>query len=185
MKEFLSKIYFRFNQLNCREKLFLLLFVWLLNFVFLEICIKQTNSLLHHLKFINAKVKNCQYWIKNTSSIDEKFEKMIMIMDPQKTYSGASFAGEVEKAIRESGIDYSMSSPKTRQGEIFDSHTLQLHCTNASLQRLITFEDAIYKKKPYLSMEKVKIHANLFNPELLEVDFSLSALQLKDLKNEK
>lgn len=184
MKAFINKLQLRFNQLNYREKIFLLLFIWGLNFVFIDLCVKQTKSLTRQFKFINAKIENCQHWIKNTVHVNDKFDLMMTLMDPKKTYSGAAFAGEVENAVRSNEINYSMSSPKTRQGEVFDAHTLQLHCTNVPLQRLIAFEDAIYQKKPYLSMEKVKIHANLFNPELLEVDFSLSALQLKDLRNE-
>jgi len=184
MKAFIEKLQSRFNQFNCREKIFLLLFIWGLNVVFIDLCIKQTKTLTHRFKVINAKIDHCQHWIDSTAHINDKFDIMMTLMDPEKTYSGAAFAGEVESAVRENEINYSMSSPKTRQGEIFDAHTLQLHCTNAPLQRLIDFEDAIYQKKPYLSMEKVKIHANLFNPELLEVDFSLSALQLKDLRNE-
>ena len=168
MKAFIEKLQSRFNQFNCREKVFLLLFIWGLNIVFIDLCIKQTKTLTHRFKVINAKIDNCQHWIENTAYVNDKFDIMMTLMDPEKTYSGAAFAGEVESAVRENGINYSM----------------QLHCTNAPLQRLIAFEDAIYQKKPYLSMEKVKIHANLFNPELLEVDFSLSALQLKDLRNE-
>ncbi len=184
MKAFIEKLQSRFNRFNCREKVFLLLFIWALNVVFIDLCIKQMKTLTYCFKVINAKINNCQHWIDSTVHVNDEFDIMMKIMDPEKTYSGAAFAGEIETAVRENGINYSMSSPKTRQGEIFDAHTLQLHCTNVSLQRLIAFEDAIYQKKPYLSMEKVKIHANLFNPELLEVDFSLSALQLKDLRNE-
>lgn len=184
MKAFIDKLQFRFNQLKYREKVFLLLFIWLLNLVFIDVCIKQTKTLVHRLKIVNAKIEHCQYWIDSTTNVNDKFDLMMKVMDPEKTYSGVAFAGEVENAVRKNEINYSMTSPKTRQGEIFDAHTLQLHCTNVSLQRLIAFEDAIYQKKPYLSMEKLKIHANLFNPELLEVDFSLSALQLKDLSNE-
>ena len=180
----MKKIYYiikaRIQNFNYREKSLLLCFMSFLMLFWLSGCFKQLKTLSNELKFTNAKIKNNQFWIKNKSVIEENLKKVLSIMDPEKTFSGAAFSGEVENVIRAYDLNYSMTSPRTRQGDIFDAHTLQLHCENASLSKLIQFEESIYQKKPYISLEKIKMHANLFNPDLLEIDFTLKALELKD-----
>ncbi len=185
MKQWFKSLHNRFLKLNYREKFLLLLFTVSFMLVWLSSCCHQTKTLIQNWKLVSAKLKNLNFWIKNESIINANLDKMLDIMDPKKTLSGATFAGEVENIIRVYDLNYSMTSPRTRRGDIFNAHTLQLHCENASMDALIRFEEDVYAKKPYLSLEKVKLHANLFNPELLEVDFSLSALQLKDITREK
>ena len=185
MKQWFEILYKRFLRFNYREKLLLFVFISSVMFIWLSSCCYQAKALVQNWKLVNTKLKNQRFWIKNKSIIDANLNKMLDIMDPKKTLSGASFAGEAENIIRNYDLNYSMTSPRTRLGDIFNSHTLQMHCENASMDHLIRFEEDIYAKKPYLTLEKVKLHANLFNPELLEVDFSLSALQLKDIPHEK
>ena len=185
MKKILNMIKMRIQSLNYREKVLLLLFMFLTTLLWISGCLKQTKSLFQELKFVNAKLKNNQFWIKNKPVIEKNLEKVLEIMDPEKTFSGAAFSGEVENVIRAYDLNYSMTSPRTHQGDIFDVHTLQLHCENANLTKLIQVEESVYEKKPYISLEKIKLHANLFNPEVLEVDFTLKALELKDILNGK
>jgi hypothetical protein len=185
MSRFIKKIAYRYQHLNYREKVLPFIFVLFLSLFWVSGCFKQTRTLFQNWKFTNAKIKNHRFWIRNKSIIETNLEKVLEVMDPQKTFSGATFAGEVENVIRNYDLNYSMSSPRTRNSDIFDIHTLQLHCENAKLEDLIKLEESIYQKKPYLSLEKIKLHGNLFNPELLEVDFSLCSLQLKDILNGK
>ncbi len=181
MKKFFNSVKIRIQSLNYREKVWLLLFMFFATLFWLSGCFKQMRNLSQELKFVNAKLKNNQFWINNRLIVEENLDKVLKIMDPKKTFSGAALSGEIENVIRGYNLNYSMTSPRTRQGDIFDAHTLQLHCENATLDQLIQFEESIYQKKPYISLEKIKMHANLFNPELLEVDFTLKALELKDI----
>ena len=185
MKCLIEKLVARYKLLNYREKFFPFVFVLFLSLFWISGCFKQSRNLFHDWKFTSAKIKNYRFWIKNKVIIGTNLEKVLKVMDPQKTLSGANFAGEVEGIIRGYDLNYSMSSPRTRNSDIFNIHTLQLHCENAKLADLIKLEEAIYQRKPYLSLEKIKLHGSLFNPELLEVDFSLCSLQLKDILNGK
>lgn len=172
-------------QLSYREKFLFLLFSVFALIIWFMSCVRQSQALKQNWRLVNAKIKNHRFWIKNGTIVQSNLDKVLEVMDPKKTLSGSSFAGEVEKIIRNYHINYSMTSPRTRQGEIFNAHTSQLHCEHANLETLIAFEKEIYAKKPYLSLEKIKLHANTFNPEMLEADCTLSALQLKDVAHEK
>ena len=185
MKKWIERFSHRFESLTCREKLLLLAFASILTLFWLSACMKQTKVLSQNWKLVNSKIKNYRFWLGNKVVVQKNLDKILEVMDPEKTFSDASFAGEVENIVRCYNMNYSMTSPHTHHGEIFDAHTLQLRCENAAVQDLISLEKAIYAKKPYLTIEKIKIHTNLFNPELLEADCTLSALQLKDVVHEK
>lgn len=175
----LSKL---FQKLSVREKIWLLIFAWISCAIWLTSCIKRTRSLTQDWSNITSKIKGFEFWIKNDSIIKNNLENVLNIIDTTKTYSGTQLTGQVESFAREHGLAYSISSPKTRQGEIFDAHTVQLHCEHASLDKLIAVEGDINKMKPYIGLEKLKLRANNFNPDLIEADFYLIALQLKDIK---
>ena len=109
---------------------------------------------------------------------------MLSSIDPAKSLSGAAFSGEVETLIRPYKASYSMDSPSTRREDMFDAHTLQLHCENITMEDLIAFERSVYGRKPYLSLEKIKFRANAFDPQKLETECSFNALQLKRVSRE-
>lgn len=177
-----EKFFTFLHRFSTREKLWLLIFVWAACLIWCGSLLKRTKTFLKDWQLTTAKVNHFKFWIKNEPIVQSNLKKILTWIDPQKTYSGTQLAGQIEAFARENALTYSMTSPKTRQGDIFDAHTLQLHCENASLESLIAFESATYKTKPYIGLEKVKLRANEFNPHLIEADFDLIALQLKDLK---
>ncbi|MDR0756096.1 MAG: hypothetical protein LBE99_04255 [Puniceicoccales bacterium] len=170
------------TKLNSREKLLCLIFVWFAGFIWLTTCLHRAKKFKQDWQLVQSKTKHFNFWIKNEAIVKSNLTKILTWIDPEKTYSGTQLAGQVETVARDNQLTYSMTSPKTRQGDIFNAHTLQLRCENASLKNLVDFENAIYAMKPYIALEKVKIRANNFNPTLLEVNFDLIALQLKDLQ---
>lgn len=176
-----DKIFNAFAKLNCREKVLCLIFVWLLGMIWLTTCMHRIKQFKQDWKLAQSKLKCYNFWIKNEGIIKSNLDKILTWIDPQKTYSGTQLTGQVETIARNNQLTYSMTTPKTRQGDIFNAHTVRLRCENATLQNLITFENEIYQKKPYVGLEKVKIQANNFNPTLLDVNFDLIALQLKNL----
>lgn len=175
------QLFNKFQALHCREKVLATIFVWLLCFTWFSSCIKRSNVFTQNWKITKNKIKGYQYWVKNQDIIQTNLNNILKWIEFEKTYSGPQLAGHAERIARENQLTYSMTSPKTRHGDIFDAHTLQLHCENASLEKLISFEKVIHAMKPYIGLEKVKIHANNFNPTLLEVDFDLTALQLQKI----
>ena len=180
--KFTHKLLKIFQRLSVREKLWLLMFVWVTCILWFTSCIKRSKALSQDWKTTAGKIKSFEFWIKNDNIIKNNLENVLTMIEPSKTYSGPQLTGQVESFARDHGLAYSISSPKTRQGDIFDAHTVQLHCENANLDKLIAVEGDINKMKPYIGIEKLKLRANDFNPNFIEADFYLIALQLKDIK---
>lgn len=170
-----------FSRLSTREKVWLLIFTWAILLTWALGLNKRYSRFYQDWKVTRAQVLNYRYWIKNEKRVQDNLVKVLQWIDPQKTFTGTQFAGKIEEFARKAGLTYSMTSPKTREGDIFDAHTLQLHCENASLKTLIEFEQLVYQTKPYIGLEKIRIRANEYNPSHVEADFDLIALQLKKL----
>lgn len=173
-QHYLAKATFRERMLIFLLSVFALL-VWTYS------CLQQTNTLCAHWKTLKEKIKKQAVWLQNGSRVQKNIAKILSKTTPKQTLSCTAFSNEVEALIRAQKITYSIDSPHTNREALFDTHTLQLHCENATIENLIEWEKAIANKIPYGSIEKILLHANEQNPKLLEVECSLNAIQIKDL----
>lgn len=169
---------------NGREKLLIFMLLSVVAFFWLSNCVQQALELSEDWQSVAQKTEKQSFWIKNKNTIHDNLEKVLSSIDPAKSLSGAAFSGEIETLIRPYKASYSMDSPSTRREDMFDAHTVQLHCENITMEDLIAFEKGVYARKPYLSLEKIKLRANAFDPQKLEAECSFNALQLKKVSNE-
>jgi hypothetical protein len=176
LKEQLTRALSRFSP---REKMWLLSLLGIVLLLWGLSLNNRCRLFLQNWETTATQIKGYKYWISNASTIRANLDHVLKWIDPQKTLTGTQFAGKAEDIARNTRLTYSMTSPKTREGDIFDAHTLQLRCENATLDSLIDFEDRIHAEKPYMGLEKVKLGASEYNPSLVEADFDLIALQLK------
>jgi hypothetical protein len=174
-----------FSRLSVREKMWLLIFSWVFLAVWGWGLTRRYTQFFQEWKVTKTQIEGYRYWIKNEGRIQDSLVTVLKWIDPEKTLTGTQFAGKVEELVRKTNLTYSMTSPKTREGDIFDAHTLQMHCENSRLEDLISFEQQVHQIKPYIGLEKVKIRANTYNPPWVEADFDLIALQLKKLASQK
>jgi hypothetical protein len=167
------------SRFSSREKMWflslvgLILLLWSLSFN------SRCRFFLQNWEATATQIKGYRYWISNAGTVRSNLDRVLKWVDPQKTLTGTQFSGKAEDLARSTHLTYSMTSPRTREGDIFDAHTLQLRCENANLASLIDFENQIHREKPYMGLEKVKIGASEYNPSQVEADFDLIALQLK------
>ena len=169
---------------NGREKFLIFMLLSVVAFFWISSCVQQGTSLLEDWQAVSKKTEKQLFWIKNKETVHGNLEKVLSSIDPAKSLSGAAFSGEVETLICPYKVSYSMDSPSTRREDMFDAHTLQLHCENITMEDLIAFEKGVYGRKPYLSLEKIKLRANAFDPQKLEAECSFNALQLKKVSRE-
>ena len=174
----------RFKKCNGREKFLIFVLLSVAASFWLTGCIQQAVTLTEDWRTVAKKTEKQLFWVKNEETVQGNLEKVLSSIDPAKSLSGAAFSGEIEILIRPYKASYSMDSPSTRKEDMFDAHTLQLHCENITMEDLIAFERGIYARKPYLSLEKIKLRANAFNSQMLEAECSFTALQLKQVTHD-
>ena len=122
---------------NGREKFLIFMLLSVVAFFWISNCVQQATGLLEDWQTVSKKTEKQLFWIKNKETVHGNLEKVLSSIDPAKSLSGAAFSGEVETLIRPYKASYSMDSPSTRREDMFDAHTLQLHCENITMEDLI------------------------------------------------
>lgn len=174
-----------YKRITLREKILLVLFAWVIFLIWLGFYWSRMGQLFENLNKVNAGLAHQQVWLNNEVSIAERLAEAQKILDPEKTYARSRFIGRIDNLARETGAGYDVTNPTTQSGEIFNEHFLVVQFKDASLKNLIDFVKTINNENPYLGIKQVKITPNRRDPNLLNAQFDVFALELKNVENVK
>lgn len=172
-----------YDRITIREKILLVLFLWVVVFIWLGFYWSRISQLLEDLNKANATLAYQKIWLNNEESIATRLADSREILNPQKTYARSRFIGRVDSLARKAGAPYDVTNPTTQSGDIFNEHSLVVQFKDASLKNLINFAQAIHNENPYLGIKQVKITPNRRDPNLLNAQFDIIALDLKNIEN--
>lgn len=176
----LKKLY---EGITTREKILLVLFLWVVMFIWLSLFLSRISQLFEDIKKVNASLAYQKVWLNNEESIVNRLAESRQILNPQKTYARSRFIGRIDSLARDTGASYDVTNPTTQSGDIFNEHSLILQFKDTSLKNLIHFSQLIQKENPYLGIKQVKITPNRRDPNLLNAQFDIIALELKNIEN--
>jgi len=172
-----------YNKITVREKMLLVLFLWVLVFLWLSMFGSKMADLFREFETVNASLAYQQVWLNSEASIEERLAESREILDPNKTYAKGRFIGRLDALAQASGASYDVTNPTTRLGDVFNEHSLTVQFKEASMKALMSFDQAIQKEHPYLGVKEVKITPNRSDPKLLNAQFDVIALELKIIEN--
>lgn len=171
-----------YDQITSREKMLLALFLWVLVLIWFSLYASRLSDLFDNLKTTNATLAYQQLWLDREISIEERLIESRKILDPQKTYARSRFIARIDGLGRASGATYDVTNPTTNLGEVFNEHALTVQFKDAPLKALLGFDRAINEESPYLGIKQVKISPNRRDPNLLNAQFDVIALELKNIE---
>lgn len=172
-----------YEQITIREKTLLVLFLWVVVLIWLSIYGGRISQLLEDFKATNASLAYQKVWLDSEASIEQRLADSRKILDPKMTYARNRFIGRVDGLARDTGATYDVTNPTTSLGDVFNEHSLTVQFKDASMKALIGFDRAIHKENPYLGVKQVKIAPNRRDPALLNAQFDVIALELKNIEN--
>lgn len=172
-----------YNQITQREKILLVLFLWIMVFVWGFWMMGRMFELTDDIKAVNASLANQQIWLDNEASIEKRLVDSRQILDPAKTYGRNQFIAKVDGFARSTGTTYDISNPTTKLGDVFNEHSLTIQFRDAPMKALLAFESAVAKEGAYLTITEAKIDPNRRDPALLNAQFDIIALELKNIAN--
>jgi hypothetical protein len=178
----LRKLY---DQITSREKMLLAIFLWVLVLIWLSTYLSRMAALIRDIQTVNATLVYQQLWLDREATIEERLVESRKILDPNKTYNRSRFIGRVDGLARVSGATYDVTNPTTSLGDVFNEHSLTVQFRDVSMKTLLDFDHAIYKEDPNLGIKQVKISPNRRDPNLLNAQFDVVALELKNIENVK
>lgn len=176
----LRKLY---DQITSREKMLLALFLWVVVLIWLSLYASRMSDLFDNFKTTNDTLTYQQLWLDREATIEERLADSRKILDPKKTYASSRFIARVDGLARASGAAYDVTNPTTRLGDVFNEHALTVQFKDASMKALLGFGRAIHEENPYLGVKQVKISPNRRDPNLLNAQFDVIALELKNIES--
>lgn len=179
----IKKIKTFYNQTSQREKVLLALFLWVVVFLWGTWFFGRMSQLMTDLKTVKASLAHQQIWLDSEASIEQRLVDSRNILDPKKTYGRNQFIGKVDAIARASGATYDITNPTTALGDVFNEHSLTVQFRDAPMKALLAFEAAIAKEGAYLAITELKIDPNRRDPALLNAQFNIIALELKNIEN--
>lgn len=172
-----------FDRITTREKLLLNVFVWICIFTWLTFGLSRCQAVRKDLSQTSNTLKYQQLWLDNEASISTDLEENLNRLQPENTFTSSQLVGKVDRFARQAGLKHEISSPKTEAKGIFEIHTLNVTAKQASIDKLITFDNKLKEAFPYIALEKIKITSNKSNPGLLDARFTIISFELKNLPN--
>lgn len=171
------------SRITLREKILLVLFLFVVALIWLGFYWSRMSQLFDDIDKVKATLAHQQVWLNNEQSIAQRLADSREILNPQKTYARSRFIGRVDGLARKTGDSYDVTNPTTQSGDIFNEHSLVVQFKDATLKNLINFAHSIESENPYLGIKQVKITPNRRDPNLLNAQFDVIALELKNIEN--
>lgn len=168
------------RRLTVREQLLSLCFVVVMLAIWAGSWINRTGTWNDERREAYANLTEQALWIERADNYARSAREVIEKLDSQKTFSATQLSGQIDSLLRQSGLSAraDMGPVKSRQGEIFNEHTLRVQLKRASIAQYIAFNDLLLNEAPYINQQSVHIQSNRRNPEELDIRFEIASLEL-------
>ncbi len=180
MHDQLQRIARTLRRLTVREQLLSLLFVVVMPAIWAGTWFGRSGEWNDARRAAAASLTEQALWLERAESYDRSAREVMEKLDSEKTFGATQLSGRIDRLLRESGLSTraDMDPVKSRQGEIFNEHTLRVQLKRASIAQYVAFNELLLREAPYINQHSVQIKANSRNPEELDIRFEIASLEL-------
>ncbi len=172
----LPPIFKRFSE---REKLLIIVLLFLLFSLWMIWFVNRSKEFVRSWERSVADRDYHSQLLEEAPKIERILKKELDAIEKTRTLNASQLVGRVDKLARSEGFSYELSAPRTTEGDLFDLHRVTLTIRQASLSKLIAFEEALQKDFPYLALTSARLTAVPSNPALLDSTFIITSFELK------
>ena len=177
--QFLSSLFRQFFQtISLRERILLSAIIWSLVLLWGSALMKDYASLRSAMATTGAALQDQKLWLDQKSELEGQLKVALQRLDPEKSFSSSRLTGKIDDLAREAELNFSLNSPVTEKGEIFDIHSVRIQIRKAGLTELVQFDRKIKRESPYLGLDRVEITADRRDPRFLDVQYVISSFEL-------
>jgi hypothetical protein len=180
MNAYLIKAKRLFRQLTIREQLFALTFLLVLLFIWTGSVLKRSKQWNSDRQQVKADLNVQKQWLDREALYEENYQQALKRVDPRKTFEGAQLSEKIDAILRKTGLSSSadIDPVQTREGEIFNDHTISVRLKRISIAKLIQLNELLSKETPYINIQSVRINKNKNKPEELDIRFKINSFDL-------
>ena len=180
MLPYLLKAKRLFKRRTVREQLLALMFILVLLFIWTGSVLKQGKAWDSNRRQAQSDLVVQQQWLDRADDYASRLEKALERVDPKKTFKGAQLSEKIDAILRQADLSISadIDPVQTREGEIFNDHTIRVRLKRISIAKLIQLNELLRKETPYINIQSVRITKNKNNPEELDIRFKINSFDL-------
>jgi len=167
-----------FETRKFRERALLVAFVWAFVLLWAIVSVGMFRRQFSAMRMARAEVSDQKTVMAQRDEIEQRLEKARALVDPAKTIGPLKLSSTVDSLARDAGIDATIASPTSKTSDVFNRNTVKVNCKKTSLDKLVTFTQAVRKQAPYLSTSRFKISADSRDPHLLGAEIEIESIEL-------
>ncbi len=161
-----------------REKVMLLAFLLTMVLLWGFSLIERSGDTSRQVQSTAALLQEQQVVLNDAEAIEARMRAGIENLDPDRILSGSLLMSELDSMAGQYGVDRSIDSPRSQEGEVFFFHTVNINIQNADLGALVAFAEGIHERSPYMGLEEVRLTADRNRPDRLDARFRISSVEL-------
>ena len=168
------------KRMSVREQLLALIFILVLLSIWTGSVLKRVNAWNSDRRQVQSDLFVQQQWLERADDYEASYQQALKRVDPQKTFEGSQLSGKIDSILRQTGLSNSVDIDpvQTREGEIFNDHTIRVRLKRISIGKLIQLNELLRKESPYINIQSVRISKNKNKPEELDIRFKINSFDL-------
>lgn len=180
MASFLPKAKYFFKRMTIREQLLALIFIFVMLFLWTGSILKRGKAWNEERQLAQSDLLVQNQWLERADDYETSYSKALKRVDPQKTFKGPRLSGKIDAILRQADLSNAadIDPVKTREGEIFNDHTIRVRLKRISIAKLIQLNELLLQKSPYINIQSVRITKNRNKPEELDIRFEINSFDL-------
>jgi len=99
-------------------------------------------------------------------------------LDASKTLSSTELIARISEIIGPMELKFTINSPQTEKGALFTFHNVRLTVNKAEFESVLRLSDNFKTLVPYLTLDRVSVSADRTDPNLLDVQFVISSVEM-------
>lgn len=172
-----------FFRLSTREKVLLVLFVWVLVALGLFGASADLRARLGALKTAGSELDNQAMYLGMREELGAQLASSSERFDPTKTLGASALQGRVDRLAREAGVTLQgFDYRRGQQNDIYDLHELRVNIRGITYDQLYRFDLRLQAEAPYLKLESIRVSADRRDRERLDCTLILSSFEMKQRK---
>lgn len=173
----LSKILMRISK---RERVMAISLLIVLMLLWLGQLTDSWEEVSGRLRQTRKDISLQKVWLDSADAFNQELQKVRGRINSKDTLNSAQLTDFLDELGRSRKLTYELSTPVTKDGQLFREHTLRVAYRNVTLEQMIALYEEIDRRKPYVSIDEINFSVNRSDQRLLNVRLTLSSFELKE-----
>lgn len=172
-----------FFRISTREKVLLVVFVWVLVLLGLNSVISDLRARGRAFGTAGSQLDTQTVFLGMREELATQLTNSSERFDSARTLGASALQGRVDRLARDAGITLQgFDYRRGQQNDIYDLHELRVNIRGITYEQLYHFDQRLQAEAPYLKLESIRVSADRRSRDQLDCTLVLSSFEIKQRK---